>query len=44
VVTDGSAPATTTNATTEIDADAPGGKDVKVPKQFDYYSDGTDDE
>ncbi|KAI8658750.1 GH18 domain-containing protein [Fusarium keratoplasticum] len=42
VVTDGSVP--TANATNEIDADAPGGKDVKVPKQFDYYSDGTDDE
>lgn len=34
-------PAPTTN---EIDADAPGGKDVQVPKQFDYFSDGTDDE
>ncbi|WAO94110.1 GH18 domain-containing protein [Fusarium falciforme] len=42
VVTDGSVP--TANATNEIDADAPGGKDVKVPKQFDYYSDGADDE
>lgn len=42
VVTDGLAP--TAKATDEIDADAPGGKDVKVPRQFDYYSDGTDDE
>ncbi|KAF5675640.1 chitinase [Fusarium heterosporum] len=27
----------------EVDPDAPGGKDVPVPKQFEYYSDGFDD-
>ncbi|CAJ0552065.1 Ff.00g060440.m01.CDS01 [Fusarium sp. VM40] len=27
----------------EVDPDAPTGKDVSVPKQFDYYSDGSDD-
>ncbi|KAM5344990.1 hypothetical protein ACJ41O_010852 [Fusarium nematophilum] len=27
----------------EVDPDRPGGKDVQVPKQFDYYSDGSDE-
>lgn len=26
----------------EVDPDTPGGKDVALPKQFDYYTDGSD--
>ncbi|KAH7192007.1 glycoside hydrolase superfamily [Fusarium flagelliforme] len=28
--------------TRDVDPDTPGGKDVPVPKQFDYYTDGSD--
>jgi hypothetical protein len=38
-------PATVRSATKkseDVDPDTPGGKDVPVPKQFDYYTDGSD--